>query len=819
MRRQVRDFQYASRLAFETLEERLALDGAGLTAQYFHNSDFTGLAETRTEAVAFNWGTGNPAAGVNADSFSVRWTGQVEAEFSNVYTFTILSDEGVRLWVDGQMLIDDWTPHIRRNQSGTIALQAGQRYDIRIDYFELSGPAQIEMRWSSVNQSLQIIPANRLYESPSGLFGAYADNTSGSLSRIDPTVDFNWGLGQPDAALDADGFAVNWTGQVRADFSEEYIFATISDDGVRLWIGNELVIDNWTVHGAIEDVGTKWLEAGKWYEVRLEYFENTGFAEIELRWSSDSQTGSGVFDVIPGSHLRAMKRTAVVFENPLGPGADPFVIQWQGNYYLTRSQGNSVWIDRAASLQDIHSSDPGSDSALVWTAPPSGNYSQQIWAPELHFLGGKWYIYVAASNGDNATHRMHVLERSDPDPFGPFTYRGQISAPTDRWAIDGTVLSWQGTNYFVWSGWPGFTDGQQNLYIAEMRDPTTLRGDRVLLSAPVYGWERHGLPINEGPQILIEDGHLHIIYSASGYWTPQYALGRLTYDGTGSLLDPANWIKATQPVFDASSQVVGVGHASFTKSPDGNEDWIVYHAHANPFVFNEDRVISIQPFTYFADGTPNFGDPVPPHVPLPIPSTGPDAERSFITGDFNADGIVNAADESVWQATFGATIFPGSSADGTGDGSIDTADYIVWRKNQSPAEMGAVAVIGNEPMAPPGSQVPMHEIDVTGESPIADISRKTQPNAAIEERGAVPINTRQSSVTSRPLPSVEMVTDAVFQTWSGILDRYYQRVLIDKASDEQSPYFDRGDSVFSPAKDIALAVLPDFPLALPSANP
>ena len=86
--------------------------------------------------------------------------------------------------------------------------------------------------------------------------------------------------------LDRDGFNVKWTGQLRADFSEEYTFSTISDDGVRLWIGNELVIDNWTNHTATEDQGTKWLEAGKWYDVRLEYFDNTGLAEIEWRWSS-----------------------------------------------------------------------------------------------------------------------------------------------------------------------------------------------------------------------------------------------------------------------------------------------------------------------------------------------------------------------------------------------------------------------------------------------------------------------------------------------------------------------------------------------------
>src|SRR4029077_2431634 len=143
--------------------------------------------------------------------------------------------------------------------------------------------------------------------------------------------------------------------------------------------------------------------------------------------------------------------------------------------------------------------------------------------------------------------------------------------------------------------------------------------------------------INEGPEALIHDGTLNIIYSASGYWTNQYALGRLTDNGTGSILSASSWTKAAQPVFQATSLVTGTGHASFTKSPDGTEDWIVYHAHANPTVFNEDRVIRIPPFTFNADGTPNFGQPVAPGQVLAVPSRGADPERPILVGDFQAD--------------------------------------------------------------------------------------------------------------------------------------------------------------------------------------
>jgi GH43 family beta-xylosidase len=333
---------------------------------------------------------------------------------------------------------------------------------------------------------------------------------------------------------------------------------------------------------------------------------------------------------------------------------------------------------------------------LAWSAPSGTNYSQQVWAPELHRLGNSWYIYVAASDGNNATHRMHVLERTAADPFGPFVYKGVITPATDRWAIDGTVFLWQSTLYFVWSGWPGFTDGQQNLYIAEMVNPWTLRSDRVQISTPIYNWEAHGLAINEGPQILIHDGKLHIIYSASGYWTPQYALGRLTYNGTGSLLDAASWSKASQPVFQATSEVVGVGHASFVKSPDGTEDWIVYHAHANPTRFNENRVIHIQPFTFSPDGTPIFGTPVAPGQPLNAPSQEPDPLREeFIRGDFDANGSVDSLDRDTWVASVGMSVFPGTSADGNGNSVIDAADYVLWRNRQTLPAMSANSVWPN----------------------------------------------------------------------------------------------------------------------------
>lgn len=317
-------------------------------------------------------------------------------------------------------------------------------------------------------------------------------------------------------------------------------------------------------------------------------------------------------DPIPANCQSAARE----FKNPVVPrGADPWVIRWQTNYYLCQSRWDSVWVNRAARLEDI-----GADHwKRVWQAPPDKPYSHEVWAPELHFLQGKWYIYVAADAGHNPSHRMWVLEGSSSDPQAPFTLKGKIAAPSDCWAIDGTVLEMpDGKLYFVWAGWPGKDDGIQNLYIAPMSNPWTISGPRACISQPDKDWEQRDYPhINEGPETLWHDGHLFIIYSASAYWDDAYCLGELTWTG-GDVMNPKSWIKNPEPVFSHSDKVFGPGHCSFVKSPDGKEDWIVYHALVASG--SRQRDIRIQPFKWNADGSPNFGKPLPPDTSIPVPS-------------------------------------------------------------------------------------------------------------------------------------------------------------------------------------------------------
>ena len=302
------------------------------------------------------------------------------------------------------------------------------------------------------------------------------------------------------------------------------------------------------------------------------------------------------------------------FTNPIvDSGADPWVVLWMDEYYYCHViEGGKICISKAKRLQDIGKA----AKVEVWSPPEGTAYSKGIWAPELHHLDGRWYIYFAADDGNNANHRMYVLEGDSQNPQGSYTFKGKIAAPTDRWAIDGTVLVLDnGSMHFIWSGWDGFENIQQNLYIAPMSNPWTISGDRICISTPEYEWEKVGIPyVNEGPQVLRKDRDTHIIYSASGSWTDDYCLGQLTYVG-GDVLREESWAKKNTPVFSKTSKVFGPGHACFVKSPDGTEDWIMYHA-AKYSGARWDRDIRAQKFTWNADGSPNFGVPIPAGIPI-----------------------------------------------------------------------------------------------------------------------------------------------------------------------------------------------------------
>jgi GH43 family beta-xylosidase len=319
------------------------------------------------------------------------------------------------------------------------------------------------------------------------------------------------------------------------------------------------------------------------------------------------------------------------FVNPLlSSGADPWVTYQNGFYYYTNSQGNRLTIWKTKDMAKLSQG----KKKTIWTAPDSGNYSHEIWAPELHFIDGKWYMYFAADDGKNAHHRLYVLENSSDDPLiGDWIFKGKIADDTDKWAIDGSVFDCKGKYYLIWSGWEGDHNGQQNIYIAQMKNPYTIESKRVKISSPQYDWEQYGdlndasnprhVSVNEGPEILKHHNKLFLIYSASGCWTDHYALGMLTADASANLLDANSWVKSPQPVFNTNvdNQVYAPGHNSFFKSPDGKEDWIIYHANPTPGCgCGSKRSPRIQKFTWNKDGSPYFGIPVKTGTPYSPPA-------------------------------------------------------------------------------------------------------------------------------------------------------------------------------------------------------
>jgi Domain of unknown function (DUF4347)/Legume lectin domain/PA14 domain/Calx-beta domain len=284
--------------------------GNGLRAEYYDNINFTNPKITRIDpTVNFTWGAGSPDASIGVDTFSAVWSGQVQPLYSETYTFFTRTDDGVRLFVNNQLVIDNYRDQSPTERSGTITLQAGQRYDIRMEYYENGGGAVAQLSWASATQAKQIIPQSQLYSAPiappsggNGLKGEYFDNrdfTNLVLTRNDSTVNFDWGAGSPDARIGNDTFSVRWTGQVQPLYTETYTFSTTTDDGLQLYVDDRLIIDHLRDQSATEKTGTITLQAGQRYNIRMDYYENGGNASARLAWASPSQ----VKQIIPQSQL------------------------------------------------------------------------------------------------------------------------------------------------------------------------------------------------------------------------------------------------------------------------------------------------------------------------------------------------------------------------------------------------------------------------------------------------------------------------------------------------------------------------------------
>ncbi|MBA3697762.1 MAG: hypothetical protein H0W78_02695 [Planctomycetes bacterium] len=278
--------------------------GTGLLASYFANETLSGTPVlNRTEArVDHAWGSGSPGTGVPVDVFSARWLGEIEPRTSEPLTLIARTDDGVRLWIDGQLVIDQWILRGAADSTYTFSAEAGRKYRIQLEYFEHLGSAVAKLWWQSASEPRAPIPTSQLYPTPppfppagtgTGLTGTYFANETltgePALTRLDPRVDFSWGSGSPGSPLPVDVFSVRWQGEIEPRVSEPLTLIARTDDGVRVWIDDVQVINAWILRGAADSTHTFTAQAGHKYRIRMEYFEHLGSAVAKLWWQSANE--------------------------------------------------------------------------------------------------------------------------------------------------------------------------------------------------------------------------------------------------------------------------------------------------------------------------------------------------------------------------------------------------------------------------------------------------------------------------------------------------------------------------------------------------
>ncbi len=265
--------------------------------------------------------------------------------------------------------------------------------------------------------------------------------------------------------------------------------------------------------------------------------------------------------------------------------ADPFIMRAEdGTYYFTASvpEYDRIVLRHSETLEGLKDA----EEITIWKKHESGDMSQNVWAPELHYINGCWYIYFAASRADDIWRlRPYILSCEGQDPMkDSWIERGMIQRSDEdiysfeAFSLDSTVFEHNGKYYYIWAEKVSVGIQISNLYIAEMESPLKLKTAQVLLTTPDYDWERMDIWVNEAPSVIKKNGKIFVVYSASATgWC--YCMGMLSIDEDGNLLDPRSWKKEKEPVLRTNSDLgfYGPGHNSFVELPDGR-DVCVYHA-------------------------------------------------------------------------------------------------------------------------------------------------------------------------------------------------------------------------------------------------
>ncbi|CAL8144672.1 unnamed protein product [Orchesella dallaii] len=296
---------------------------------------------------------------------------------------------------------------------------------------------------------------------------------------------------------------------------------------------------------------------------------------------------------------------------------DPNIIKYNGFYYMVYTQHDRIDILKSSILSDFRNA----ERKEAYRAPAN---RANLWAPEMHVIRGEIFIYFTMDDGvADANHRMYVIKADTNDPMGIWSSAVRLLPEEDIYAIDGTVLQYgNGELYFIWTGFPD-PPGSMNLYIARMENPMKVIAPRILLRTPSMDWEMHGYPVNEGPFIVENAGRTFLIFSASSTFTPDYCLGMMGIDDLRDPLIQSNWWNDLNFCLfqrNDGEGVFGTGHASFVRSPDDSELWMVYHAVDDVNDLGVNRRARIQKMEWNADNSPKFPAAIGINKPLVAPS-------------------------------------------------------------------------------------------------------------------------------------------------------------------------------------------------------
>jgi GH43 family beta-xylosidase len=479
-----------------------------------------------------------------------------------------------------------------------------------------------------------------------------------------------------------------------ADFPQnEWVMVTATLDGARMILyinGTEVARQNQTV--TPESIGVNLFRIGSsfWNVPSLNAIISQAGVWTEALSAEDIFT---MYDETKGTSSEMSLSTPfnTLFYNPLKVDymlGDPWVIK-QGNMYYYCG-GSPITIIASPTISGIMAQSLHNSKVIF-----SGGTQnlKEIWAAELHYYQERWYVFFAArtNNTDPPDRRMYVLRSRTDNAMGDWDYMGKLNLPGNEWAIDGTFFEHNGRIFHIWSGWrDNASDGvdiwRQHLYITELKsgDPTQVKSGstRVIISSPQYNWEKSVLPQNEGPAVVKSPaGTVYCIYSANYSGSNNYALGWLKLIGDDPMV-AANWRKNPTPLLasDPEHDIYSPGHCSITKSPDGTEDWVIYHA-AKAKDSGWDRNARAQKLLWVND-EPVMEKPVPLSDPEPLPS-GEEVNRTLIHAEdmrlLNKAKIVTIPDGK-------AVTFPFSDAAIQANISIDSSGrYAIYVRHSNNA--------------------------------------------------------------------------------------------------------------------------------------